>query len=495
MSRTLDVVPAALVAALIAAAPAAALAVDSQWNVKLKAAGYDEEAMAPDSGTAGGSTTAPEDTTSKAGYLDLQPQLYTRFSPDWAHFVRAQGFLPSDTVQASSTEMANQQGTTTTSGFAALREFWIEYGGITSYPGEVLRLGLQRLRDPDGLWWDHDIESARWIFDTTLFQFQIGGAKAYNTWRTDTDQLPSSLNDRAYGFVGWGTQWVPDNYVGVRIAYAADQKELPPDGSQMTLNSTSTDPQTGATVNNWDQPQKRNVGWVGLSLDNHYYDWERGPGLAYRLEAIAYGGTEDTVQPDPSSGVVVGTTTEDVRAVGGEGLLRARFPDPFPLQLGGGYAYGQGGHDDNGDHDFRQTGLQSNRSRFTGTRTIMNRFNEALQANLTNLRVVTAFLSLPLTNWDFSVVGNKFQRDDPTRRVYTDGVLMQPDRTNGSHDLGTGWDVVLTRQLSGAVRGYSLEDDRRSNIRVRASQFKPGDAYGGQLKNQTLVALEATLWF
>lgn len=480
--------PVVALAALLAAAPSAH-AVDFDWNVKLKAAGFDEETQMPD-GAGGGATAAGPQTADSAGYLDLQPQLYTRFSPSWAHFVRVQGFLPSDTVQT-----VDQEQVTTTSGFAALREFWIEYGGITSYPGEVLRLGMQRLRDPDGLWWDHDIETARWIFDTTLFQFQIGGAKAFDTWRTDADQLPQSQRDRAYGFVGWGSQWAPDHYVGVRAAYAADQRELPPDGTQMTLTSTSTDPGTGNTVNNWDQPSKRNVGWVGLYLDNHFYDWERGAGLAYRLEAIAYGGTVQTVQPNPSTGVVEGRTTDDVRAVGGEGLLRARFPDPFPLTLGGGFAYGEGGHDDNGSHDFRQTGLQSNRSRFTGTRTIMNRFNEVLQANLTNLRVATAFVSLPLTNWDFSLVGSRFQRDDPTRRVYTNGVRVQPDLTNGSHDLGAGWDLVLTRQLNGAVTGYSLADDRRSNIRVRASQFVPGDAYAGQLRKQTLVAIEATLWF
>jgi alginate production protein len=485
--KTLGTNHLALLFAGVLLAPPAALAVDADWNVKVKAAGFDEDAH--DLGTTGAQAT-------QAGYIDLQPQLYTHFSEDFAHFVRVQGFLPSEQVVTS--EGQNQNEPVVTSGFAALREFWIEYGGITSYPGEVVRLGMQRVREPDGLWWDKDIESARWIFDTTLFQFQLGGAKAFNAYRTDNVELPQSERDKAYAFIGWSTQWVPGNYIGMRGAYATDQRELPASGAALepqldASGQQQTDPVTGDPL--WTQPSRRDLGWLGLFLDNHFYEWDHGPGLIYRLEGIAMGGTSERSVSD-ASGHVTGMQQEDVLAFGGEGQLRARFPDPFPVQIGGGYAYGEGGHDKNGDHDFRQTGLQSNRSRFTGTRTIINRFNEAYQANLTNLRVASAFISLPLQDWDFSVVGEQFQRDDTTRRVSTDGVLVQPDPASTSHDLGTGWDFVLTRLFNSSVRGYSLaSDDRRSNIRLRASQFHPGEAYGSTLSDQTRVTLEGTLWF
>ena len=471
----------ALAGAGLAVLPASAVAVSADLSVKLKAGGLSEDAR---------DLSGDPDAETRASFLDLQPQLLTQFSPDFAHFVRLQAFVPSDLVTTNELDEPVE-----VEQYAAVREFWIEYGGITSYPGEVVRLGLQRLRTLDGLWWDRDIESARWIFDTTLFQFEMGAAKAFDTYRTDEVEVPGSQRDRAYGFAAMATQWLPRNFVGVRGAYATDQRELPAQGTQMELEGTTTDPATGNPVNTYREPEQRRYGWVGVFLDNRFYEYERGPGLAYRFELIGMTGSRQHVVND-GNGVVTGTETEDVSALGGDAGLRARFPDAFPLTLGAGYAYGQGGRDDNGSHQFRQTGLQSNRSRFTGTRTYLNRFNEALQADLTNLRVATAYVSLPMASWDFSVVGHRFERDDPGSRVYTDGVDIQPSLTNGKTDLGTGGDFVLTfyfRQM--LKQRFAAEDDTRSNLRLRASRFSPGEAYGEDAKDQNRVLLEGTLWF
>ena len=474
---------------LVALVPLPALAVTADWTVKLRGGGMSEDDR--DLGT----DAVPEEHNES--FLELTPQLHTQFSPDFANFIRVQGFFPSGmVVQNEHDEPVEVEG------YASLREFWIEYGGITDYPGEVLRLGLQRLRDPDGLWWDRDIETARWIYDTTLFQFQIGASKQFNTYRTDDYELPESQRDRAYGFMGIATQWLPRNFVGARLAYGTDQRELPPAGTTFEADGgTEVDPVSGATLDTYREPQVRRFSWLGVFLDNRYFEPERGPGVAYRVEVIGLAGNlrrTEISDPDTSTtgtpGTSTGETEQDVEAVGGDAGLRIRFGDAFPLTLGGGYAYGQGGSDNSRLHDFRQTGLHSNRSRFTGTRTYINRFNEAFQADLTNLRVVTAFVSLPLTQWDVSLIGHRFQRDDPDRGVSTDGIDVQP-LPNGSPDLGNGYDVVITRHFDRARRGYSAEDDLRSNVRVRASRFTPGDAYGTTLQDQVRVILEGTLWF
>lgn len=478
-SKLLTKLPAALVAATLAFLPAAATAVEADFGVKLKAGGLSEDSR--DLQETGEGT--------EASFLDVQPQLHTMFSDNFSHFVRMQAFIPSDMVTAD--EQGEPVDVET---YAALREFWFEFGGITSYPGEAIRLGLQRLREPGGLWYDRDIETARWIFDTTLFQFEMGAAKAFNNYRTDDVELPESQKDRAYGFLGIGTQWVPGNYIGARAAYATDQRELPANGTQTELRSTSTDPDTGATINHWGEPEVRDYAWVGVFLDNRFYDWERGPGLSYRVELIGMTGSREYSAVDPATGVVTGQASEDVDALGGEAGLRARFPDAFPLTLGAAYAFGQGGSDANGSHQFRQTGLQSNRSRFTGTRTMVNRFNEALQADLTNLRVSQAFLSLPLSRFDFSLVGSSFKRDDVGAGVSTDGIDARPTRP--SSDLGTGADAVITFYFAQLIRQeFAAEDDTRSNIRLRASRFSPGDAYEPGLADQVRVLLEGTLWF
>lgn len=481
-SPVLSRFPLALLSASLVLLPAAAVqAVEADWSIKLKAGGLSEDARDLSGNT---------DAETRASFLDLQPQLLTQFSPNFAHFVRLQAFVPSDMVTTNENDepVAVEQ-------YAAVREFWIEYGGITEYPGEVVRLGLQRLRTPDGLWWDRDIETARWIFDTTLFQFEVGAAKAYNTYRTDDIELSSSQKDRAYGIFGLSTQWVPRHYIGVRAAYATDQRELPPNGTQMEFEGTSTDPSTGATVNRYDEAEQRRYGWIGVYLDNRFHEWERGPGLTYRAELIGLSGSRDYGVTD-ANGMITGTASEDVGALGADVGLRARFPDAFPLTFGANYAYGEGGRDDNGSHVFRQTGLQSNRSRFTGTRTYINRFNEALQADLSNLRAQTAYVSLPAANWDFSVVGHRFQRDDASSPVSTDGIDARPDPASDSLELGTAADFVVSIYFPQLLKQrFAAEDDTRSNLRLRASRFRPGEAYDPGLSDQTRVMLEGTLWF
>jgi alginate production protein len=451
------------------------------FRTKAKAGGLSEDAR---------DLSGNPDTETRASFLDLQPQ-FLAANDYFGFFTRLQAYVPSDMVTTNEHDEPVQVET-----YAAVREFWVEFGGITSYPGEVLRLGLQRMRTPDGLWWDRDIESARWIFDTTLFQFDIGAAKAFNTYRTDEVELPESQRDRAYGFMGIATQWVPRNFVGLRAAYATDQRNLPGNGTQLASEGTTTDPDTGATVNQWDEPEVRRYGWIGAFLDNRFFEYERGPGLAYRFELIGMTGEREYATSDPGTGVVNGMATQDVTGLGGDAGLRVRFADVFPLQLGAAYAYGEGGRDEDGSRVFRQTGLQSNRSRFTGTRTMLNRFNEALQADLSNLRVTTGFVSMPLQDWDFSVVGHAFRRDDPSSPIYTDGIDARPDPASTSDDIGRGYDFVLTRHFAALIKQrFAAEDDTRSNIRLRASRFTPGQAYAPGLKDQNRVMLEGTLWF
>jgi alginate production protein len=486
-SQPLSSLRLALISASLVFVPAA-LAADpltdpgAYFSVKAKAGGISED----DRDLSGDS-----DEEVRASFLDLQPQLLLQASENFATFLRLQAFVPSDmVVQNENDEPVEAES------YAAVREFWVEFGGITSYPGEVLRLGLQRMKTADGLWWDRDIESARWIFDTTLFQFEMGAAKQFNTYRTDEVELPESQRDRAYGFAAMSTQWVPGNFIGVRGAYATDQKELPGNGSQMEAEGTQTDPNTGTTVTNWDEPEARDYGWLGVFLDNKFYESERGAGIAYRMEIMGLAGSRDHVVVDPATGMVTGSASQDVSAVGADVGLRARFPDAFPLTFGGGYAYGQGGSERGESNVFRQTGLQSNRSRFTGTRTTINRFNEALQADLSNLHALTAFVSLPLSSFDMSLVGHRFERDDPNSPVYTDGIEARPDPASTSNDLGTGADGVLTWYFRQSLKQrFAAEDDTRSNIRLRVSRFSPGAAYDPGLKDQNRVMLEGTLWF
>jgi alginate production protein len=453
---------------------------DLTAGTKVKTALYGEDAR--DLGTpAPGST--PEEARS-ATYLDLSPYLHLQFGDDTAFYVRTQLFAAAgDEVVQNEDEqpVASEQ-------YAALRELWLEFGGITSFPGEVLRLGLQRVKEQDGLWWDRDIESLRWIFDTTLVQAQLGVAEQFDTWRSDDVELSPSQRDRAYVFGSLGRQWRPGHFYGVRAAYAQDHGRLP---------------ETGSTVGPDTKTRERDYLWVSLRTDNGFYDPRNTTTMVYWLEAIGLGGRRESAQvsepaPDdptaPPPGVVLGTDKTNVAALAGDAGLRLRLPLIFPLNVGAVAGFAQGERVGDNSHVFEQTGLESNRSRFTGTRTLINRFNEALAADWSNLIDAGGFVSMPYELADFSVVYHRFLRHKGDEPFTADGIDAVP--VNNSRDLGEGWDFVATRFFRDFGSQVAGEDeDQRSNLRVRASQFKPGAAYGDAVRDQYRVMLELTLWF
>ena len=471
-------VVATLVGGIAAAAlPLAAPAQGFTAGTKVRGALYGEDAR--DLGMA-----ADETQERNASYLELTPYVHWQFGEnDSALYLRTQLFTSAgDPVVQNEDEqpVANEN-------YAALRELWMQFGGITSFPGEVLRLGLQRVKEQDGLWWDRDIESLRWIFDTTLVQAQVGVAEQFGTWRSDDVELSPSQRDRAYVFATMARQWRPGHFYGVRAAYAQDHGDLAAVGEEVQPDSKT---------------KKREYLWVALRTENGYYDPRNTTRMTYWLEGIALAGRRENAQtsePDPADptappGSVIAHTSDDVSALAGDMGLRWRLPLIFPLNIGTSAAFAQGERAGGSVHVFEQTGLESNRSRFTGTRTLIPRFNEALSADWSNLLATSAFVSMPYELADFSFVYSRFRRHEGDVSFTADGIDVQP--VNNSRDIGTGIDFVATRFFRSFGSQSAAEDeDTRSNVRVRASRFTPGAAYGDAVKDQYRVTLEVTLWF
>lgn len=461
----------------LAALPASAQ--DFTAGTKLKGALFSEDAR--DLGMQQ-PNTVPEEGRN-ASYVDLSPYVHLQFGEEAALYARTQLFAAAgDPVVQNEDEVpvASEQ-------YAALRELWMEFGGFTSFPGEVLRFGLQRVKEDDGLWWDRDIESLRWVFDTTLVQAQIGVAEQFSTWRSDDVELSPSQRDRAYVFGTFGRQWRPNHFYGVRAAFAQDHGQLP---------------EVGATVEPDDKVHRRDYLWVAMRADNGFYDPRSPMRVVYWTEAIALGGRRESTQqapPDPldptlTPGPVTGTSTDEISALAADVGLRARLPLIFPLNIGATAAIAQGDRSGDQSHRFEQTGLESNRSRYTGTRTLINRFNEALAADWSNLIATSAFVSMPYELADFSLVLHRFMRHKGDEPFTADGIDADPVTT--SRDLGTGQDFVATWFFRGfGTQAAGEDEDQRSNVRVRASRFDPGAAYGNAVNDQYRVALELTLWF
>ena len=453
-------------AALIAAAPAMAVDVDYSWKTNITAEGDGGR----DFGYLG------RDNTREA-FLDLTPWAHFQFSPQWSAFLRVRLFAPTGAVLPNGNDNNNVGASSKT--FAGLKEAWIDYGGLTSYPGESFRLGRQRIREDDAQFWDQDIDALRWIFSTTLLQAEIGVGHEFGTYRTDDVKLPPDQKDRIYTFGTLSGEWHPEQRIGVRVVHADDN------GDQ---------PELGQIVDSQTKLTNGHMTWAGVFLDNHFYDRLDAPALAYTGSMTWLVGSQHTSIVDPTR-LVTGQDSGDLHAWAADAGLRYRLPIPhFPLQLGAMYAYSSGGHANDLDDQFSQTGLQSNYSTFTGTRALISRFTDSYRAELGNLRVATAFASVNLGDWDTSLIWSRYHRVNGDAPVVVDNILVDPNTI--SRDLGNGYDLVLTRYFGGKSedKSWLVADEHQSSLRLRGSVFDPGAAYT-HADSEYRVTLELTLWY
>ncbi|MFO6283612.1 outer membrane porin AlgE, partial [Pseudomonas aeruginosa] len=175
--------------------------------------------------------------------------------------------------------------------------------------------------------------------------------------------------------------------------------------------------------------------------------------------------------------IATGKQSGDVNAFGVDLGLRWNIDEQW--KAGVGYARGSGGGKD-GEEQFQQTGLESNRSNFTGTRSRVHRFGEAFRGELSNLQAATLFGSWQLReDYDASLVYHKFWRVDDDSDIGTSGInaALQP----GEKDIGQELDLVVTKYFKQGLLPASMSqyvDEPSALIRFRGGLFKPGDAYG-----------------
>lgn len=413
------------------------------------------------------------DPTTEA-FFDGQAVAHWRLGRTGSLFARAQLFAPTGELVLTDEDRPRRSDT-----YVALRELWVDYRGFTSYPGEVIRLGRQRLRDPDGQWFDRDIEALRWIFDTTLVQGHLGVAERLFTGRSDGSDPTASERDRTYVFGQAGGQWRAGHYLGARAIHAFDHAD-----PQDELLSGRRDPKLS----------EREFTWLDFYAHNDFYQLARRTGWSYWADASVLAGTREDYRA-AQDGMAVTRSEDSVLAWSTDLGLRWRPAAlALPWQFGVAYAFASGSDTGNSNHRYEQTGLHSNRSRFTGTRSLLYRYNEAYKAELSNLHVGSAYLSLPLERFDASLVVHRFARHRAGEAVIADGLDLAPEP--GRRWLGDGLDLVLAWYFGARVPGLAREDeDLRSSLRLRASGFSPGDAYADDADDQYAVKLELTLWY
>jgi alginate production protein len=402
---------------------------------------------------------ADEEPSDNNFFLSLAPRAIVELSPNWTGYVRGRVFLPTGRVAPFDSGEPDDQ--TPSRAYAGVNELWIQYGGFTSYPGEALRLGRQHIRQVDNNWWDQDTDALRWILDTTLLDAEIGVAHAFSAFRSDGADVPPNQRDRTYYFGQIAGDWHAGNRIGLRAVHTTGG--VAPEGTRLASSELT---------------------WAGVFFENGFYDiLGTDHRLAYSAAATYLTGRQQ---------LALETDSQNIRAWQANMDLRLRLFKHFPLFIGGGYTWSE--------PQFQQTGMQSNSSYFTGTNTLIGRYNETLQAELGNLRVATGFVSLDLEDDEASLIFSKFTRDDGLVPIITSALSVDP--VTDSRDIGMGVDLVFTHHFSREQRHQRLLDRgdaftalrRGSLISLRASAFKPGDAYGPDARTDYRILLEGTLW-
>lgn len=394
-----------------------------------------------------------------AATIDVKPWVYWQQN-DWRAYGMAEGFAASDTVEYESS--ASDPGS---DGFVGVREAWVDYTGFTQYPGEYFRTGLQRVRSNDGLWWDTDIEATRWIFDTTLIDAEIGAAQRFALYRSDESDVPNQDEDRRHLFGKYRYQWHSGHWVAARFHQLSDGK---------STQGLSANPAVREDIYS-------NLRWLGVELDSDYYRPNNDNALNYQLGAVMMDGQRKDVGRSRLQENVGGTLTE--------ALVRYRLGH---WQFGAATAMSSGEITDNEDNRYLQTGLESNRSAFTGTRARIFRFGETYRASLGNLNVYSLFASyVPTPATDVSVVLHRFERRNALAPTDSAIVAKQVDRES---DLGQELDIVFSRYLNSGVLSPEWAVEDSAYFRLRGGLFAPGSAYGEGVDSSVLHLTGEFVW-
>ncbi|MBO3274852.1 alginate export family protein [Pseudomonas schmalbachii] len=426
--------------------------------------------------------TDPEGDVNGIG-LDLRPWAFGQWG-DWSAYTMGQAVTATDTIQTD-TLQSDENGNRSDArqrddSYLALREFWVDYAGLTAYPGEHLRLGRQRLREESGLWQDTNIEALNWSFDTTLLRAHAGVAQRFSEYRTDLDDLAPEDEDRTHLFGDISTQWMPHHWVGLRLHHADDSGNLP---------------NPGEVVDELDKTSTGKLTWLGIEANGDGYEYRSQMPLNYWASATWLTGDRDRLTSTPVDGerIATGKQSGDVNAYGVDLGLRWNIDEQW--KVGAGYARGSGGGDD-GEDQFEQTGLESNRSSFTGTRSRVHRFGEAFRGELSNLQDATLFGSWQLRDdYDASVVYHRFWRVDGDSDIGNSAITAP--LVNDDKDIGQEVDLVVTRYFKHGLLPASMSqaiDEPSALVRFRGGLFKPGDAYGSDVDSTMHHAFVDFIW-
>ncbi|MCB1592145.1 MAG: alginate export family protein [Alphaproteobacteria bacterium] len=370
--------------------------------------------------------------------------------------------------------------------YLELRQYWMEYHGINGLQPLGIRVGRQRFREDYGLWWNRDFDAVRLFYDATLIKSFLAVGQNLGEYRTSGDAFNNDDEDilRVVGETSW--QWKLDQFLEGRVLYQNDHSGLEDIGDRLNADDYDS--------------QDADILWFGVRAAGTLPESRDLPAVKntkYRVDLIGMVGSEDrltTTAVGVNERLVTGHEDSDLSAWAldaGLDVPVTLFPNVAPV-IHVGYAYGSGDSDpnDNDDHAFRQTDLDSNSSHLAGFPSSINNYGSVLRPDLSNLHIATAGVEVPVTKaLDISGFYRYYALADADAALPSNGIDAS---VNGrDSDLGQGFDLIVNFDVNEQFDYDPVVADK-INLKTTLGGFRAGDAYG-DAEGETAVRAQIDL--
>ncbi len=322
---------------------------------------------------------------------------------------------------------------------------WVRFDRLGGSPWS-LQVGRIALVDRRGWWWDEDLDAVRVQLGDGPFELDAAFARELGRRTSAEDSLPGDERGVTRRLVR--ASWLPARRHRVDL-FGYDER----DGSGS--------PAEGAVVareHDLDESDRR-ARWFGARASG---EWRFDPiaRLTYWVDAARVRGRERTTafDEDDDGRFTVGATDERPLRGGawdvGVGVSAPQVPlRPFVTLSQA-----------RGSRDFRQTGLQENKSRRGGVKRWQT-YGELLQPELSNLSVRTVGAGVRvLGGSSVEVYAHRYRQLEASGTLR--GSRLSSDPTGDNRDIGREIDVLVAMREWRSVEGF-----------VSWSRFTPGRAF------------------